>query len=240
MQMRLSHIVLFLTLALALAACCTPNLAQGAELSPAATPVKTPVKTHGIDSAKELEAAKAKARKANKIWAEETAQWQKKLKPAQKEQMALLVTMTANNYDVATTAETMRTAVQSCRAGNPGLPDDLEKNWDVWGNDVSKALKTANSRISTLLDYQTVGKRTDIEKYLLNYRRARSTQDAMVELIPVTSEADCKKLTKTLGKTNEKLVKELADTTYQAELDFKDALERIEPANAKASDKAND
>lgn len=221
--MRLSHLSLFIALALLLAACCTPNLAAGAE--PDANPPSPSKPLEGIDSAKELKAAKAKAAQANKNWETQTAEWKKRINAGQAEQMTLLVTMAANHYDVASTAHTMEEAKNACVAANPPLAQGLEQAWIIWAQEVSTALENSNQQLEAVLDHQTIGDKAELNDYLLTFRRAKGTQDALVENIPVTSEQDCTRLQETLGDTGEKLAKKLGKATRQAALDFKDVLE---------------
>lgn len=192
-----------------LAACCTPNLASGAELA-------------GKQDLKQRQAA---ARQANATWAKQTAQWQKKLDGGQNAQMALLVALAANHHDTRQMLKTLDGSRKACAKANPTLARGMNAAWKDWQAGASKALTASEKQLDIVLNHQTVAPKVEIKRYLKTYRRAAESRDALVQLIPVTAEGDCMKLQRTLGDGGEKLANKLAISTRRIEEDLKDILD---------------
>jgi hypothetical protein len=208
--MRLSNLSLLLALALLLAACCTPNLAQGAELP---------------NQEQDLKQMQKDAAKADKKWKKDTAAWKKKLDAQGANQMALLVGLAANNYDVESTMGILDNSQQNCVAQNPDMKQDFASAWPVWQGRAKEAVAGSEDSLTTLLDVQTIGDKKELRAYLDTYKNARATQDAMVKPIPVTSAAECKKLLGVLEDGADDLSDKIADSTRDIEENFRDVLE---------------
>lgn len=207
--MRACNVTLLVGMLVLLAACCTPNLASGAELS-------------GKQDLKQRQAA---ARQASAVWKKQTRQWQKKLDDGQNAQMALLVAMAANHHETRQMLTTLDGSRRACAKANPSLARGMNAAWKSWQDGAKKALAASEQQLDVVLAHQSVGSKADIQKYLKTYRRAAESRDGLVKLIPVTSEQDCMKLQRSLGDGGEKLANKLAISTRRIEEDLKDILD---------------
>ena len=119
-------------------------------------------------------------------------------------------TMILSNHNltevVKTVAGDVEKAVGKCGEANPDMKVKLEETFKGWGDAIAPSMKEAEANIDNMLEAQ------DIRALLKTMDNERTEKEKGIEKNPVSSKEACVHLQKTLGQSQEQLIKLLNST----------------------------
>ena len=106
----------------------------------------------------------------------------------------------------------VKNAVGACSEKNPGLKDEINSRFDNWKMAIRPTIKKGEDKLEKMILLQSFAKPSEVRAYLKLFDDAVKARDAKITAVPVTEEAECKRLIKKMDETEETLVKLLTES----------------------------
>lgn len=103
--------------------------------------------------------------------------------------------------------DSVKKAVKACTDKNPDIADQMNSRYDNWRRAVRPTMKQAQDKLEKMILLQSFAKPSEVRSYLKLFDEAVAAGYAGVKTVPITEKAECEKLTATMDKTEDDLVK---------------------------------
>ena len=143
---------------------------------------------------------------------ERTQSLMKDLDKNQLRQLATIRTAHGTIRAVENVQGSVKKAVTACAEKNPGLKIEINDRFDSWKLAIRPTIKKAQSKLEKMILLQSISKPGEMRSYLKLFDDAVKARDAKITAVPVTEEAECKRLIKKMDETEKSLVKLLTES----------------------------
>lgn len=103
--------------------------------------------------------------------------------------------------------DSVKKAVAACTAKNPEIADQMNSRFDNWRRALRPTMKQAQSKLEKMILLQSFAKPSEVRSYLKMFDDAIAASYAKVKSVPITEKGECEKLTASMDKTEDQLIK---------------------------------